>query len=59
MKITDTYGNIVFETSSEGGQAIWDGNSFNGSRAAAGIYLVFVTNSDGSETLVTKILVVR
>jgi len=49
----------VFGTRSEGGQAIWDGNSFNGSRAAAGIYLVFVTNNDGSETLVTKILVVR
>jgi len=59
VKITDTYGNIVFGTRSEGGQAIWDGNSFNGSRAAAGIYLVFVTNNDGSETLVTKILVVR
>ena len=59
VKITDTYGNIVFGTRSEGGQAIWDGNSFNGSKAAAGIYLVFVTNNDGSETLVTKILVVR
>lgn len=59
VKITDTYGNIVFGTRSEGGQAIWDGNSFNGSRAASGVYLVFVTNNDGSETLVTKILVVR
>jgi hypothetical protein len=59
VKITDTYGNVVFGTLSEGGTAIWDGNSYNGSRAATGIYLVFVTNSDGSEKLVTKILVVK
>lgn len=59
VKITDTYGNIVFETESEGGTAVWDGNSFSGNRAATGVYLVFVTNSDGSEKLVTKILVVK
>ncbi|PLW94843.1 MAG: hypothetical protein C0591_11920, partial [Marinilabiliales bacterium] len=59
VKITDTYGNVVFGTLSEGGTAIWDGNSYNGSRAATGIYLVFVTNNDGSEKLVTKILVVK
>lgn len=59
VKITDTYGNVVFGTLSEGGTAIWDGNSYNGSKAATGIYLVFVTNSDGSEKLVTKILVVK
>lgn len=59
VKITDAYGNIVFGTLSEGGTAIWDGNSYNGSRAATGIYLVFVTNNDGSEKLVTKILVVK
>ncbi len=59
VKITDTYGNIVFETRSEGGQAIWDGNNFDGRKSAAGIYLVFVTNSDGSEKLVTKILLMR
>ncbi len=59
VKITDTYGNVVFATRSEGGQAIWDGYSFDGRKAAQGIYLVFVTNNDGSETLVTKILLMR
>jgi hypothetical protein len=59
VKITDTYGNLVYETRSEGSQAIWDGYNFDGRRAATGIYLVFVTNDDGSETMVTKILVVR
>ncbi len=59
VKITDTYGNVVFATRSEGGQAVWDGHNFDGRKVAAGIYLVFVTNHDGSEKLATKILVMR
>jgi len=59
VKITDSYGNTVYATKSEGGQAIWNGYSLDGRRAASGIYLVFVTNSDGSEKVVTKILVIR
>ncbi len=59
VKITDTYGNLVYETRSEGSQAIWDGYNFDGRRAATGVYLVFVTNEEGSEKMVTKILVIR
>ncbi len=59
VKITDSYGNTVFATKSEGGQAVWNGYSLDGHRAASGIYMVFVTNSDGSEKIVTKILVIR
>jgi len=59
VKITDSYGNLVYETQSEGSQAIWDGYNFDGRRAATGIYLVFSTTSDGSDKLVTKILVIR
>ncbi len=59
VKITDSYGNLVFETRSEGGQAVWDGKDFNGRRAATGVYLVFVANDDGTETIVTKILFIN
>ena len=59
VKITDTYGNLAYETISEGAQAIWDGYNFDGRRAATGVYLVFVSNDDGTEKLVTKILVIR
>lgn len=59
VKITDTYGNLVYETVSEGSQAIWDGYNFNGARAATGVYLVFISNEDGTEKLKTKILVIR
>lgn len=59
VKITDSYGNLVYETTSEGGQAVWDGMDFSGQRAATGVYLVFVTNSDGTSKVVTKILFIN
>ena len=43
---------------SEGGQASWDLTTYNGHRVATGVYLVFCANIDGSESCVTKILVV-
>lgn len=59
VKITDTYGNLVYETISEGGQATWDGKNFSGRQSATGVYLVYMVTSDGDEKVMTKILVVR
>ena len=59
VKITDSYGNLVYETKAEGGQAVWDGYTFNHVHVSTGVYLVFVTNSDGTESMVTKILVMH
>jgi len=59
VKITDINGNLVYETRAEGGQAVWNGYDFDGDRARSGVYLVFISNDDGSETMVTKILFVN
>ncbi len=59
VKITDLAGNLVFETISNGGQAVWDGNDFNGNRASSGIYMVFASNKDGSKHYQTKIAFVN
>lgn len=59
VKITDLKGNIVFETESEGGRAIWNGLNFNGERPATGIYLIFCSNPDGSAENVGKIAFIR
>ena len=59
IKITDISGNIVFETTSLGGQAIWDGRSFSGNKVHTGVYLIFCTNEDGSKTHVTKLLIIN
>ena len=59
VKITDINGNIVFETTALGGQAIWDGRTFSGDRVSTGVYLIFCTNEDGSQTHITKLLVIN
>ncbi len=59
VKITDISGRLFYETTAEGGTASWDLNDYNGVRASAGIYLIFSSNFDGSETLVSKIAVVE
>ena len=59
VKITDIAGNLVFETTSLGGQALWNGKNLDGRRVATGVYLVFCTNDDGSKTFITKLLFIH
>lgn len=67
IKITDVAGNLVWKQDANnsaylrdsgvfGGQTIWDGRNFEGKRAHSGVYLVFISNPEGSETMVAKIL---
>jgi hypothetical protein len=58
VKITDVSGNLVYETTSLGGQATWDLHNYRGQRVATGVYLVFCTNEDGRLAGVTKMLVI-
>jgi hypothetical protein len=59
VKITDFNGGLVFETRAEGGQAEWMGLDFSGRAVSSGIYLVYLTNDDGSQTAVGKLAVIR
>jgi hypothetical protein len=59
IRITDISGNLVYETVSDGGQATWDLKIYNGRHVATGVYLVFCASSDGSQSFVTKMLVIR
>jgi hypothetical protein len=59
VKITDISGTLVYETKSEGGQAIWNAKNFKDERVSTGVYMVFLTNEDGSQKAVTKILVIN
>ena len=56
VKITDMAGNLVYETTANGGQAVWNGKNKDGERAATGVYLVFSTDIYGEEKTVSKIL---
>ena len=59
VKITDVSGNIVYETTAEGGQATWNGRNFSGKRVSTGVYLIFCSNDDGSKTYITKLLFIK
>lgn len=59
VKITDISGNLVYKTTSLGGQAIWDGKNLNGNRCKTGIYLVFLTDALGEKTEITKLMFIH
>jgi ligand-binding sensor domain-containing protein len=59
IRITDISGNLVYSTVSDGGQATWDLNTYNGHRVATGVYLIFCASKDGSQSYVTKMLVIK
>ncbi|MFO8087642.1 MAG: two-component regulator propeller domain-containing protein [Bacteroidales bacterium] len=59
VKITDVSGNLIYQTIAKGGQAVWNGKNFYGDKAASGVYLVFSSNENGEETMVSKILFLR
>ncbi len=59
VKITDIAGNLVFRTTSLGGQAIWDGRNLNGNRVKTGVYLVFCNDNMGEETHIEKLLFIH
>ena len=59
VKITDINGNLVFQGRAVGSQLVWNCRSSNGVRVATGVYLVLATTSDASESVVTKIAVVK
>lgn len=59
IKITDIEGQMIWETTSLGGRVIWDGNNYNGQRAKTGIYLIFISDENGEQTDVCKLLLVN
>jgi len=56
VSITDMYGTLIYRTRAQGGQAVWNCLDMNGDRPATGVYLIFVTNEDGSLTKTTKLM---
>lgn len=59
VKITDIAGNLIYETRANGGTANWNGRSFDGRKAASGVYLIFTSNEEGTDSFVSKLLIVN
>jgi len=59
VRITDAAGNLVYETSSNGGTATWNGENIQGAQVETGVYLIWTAPREGKGRHVGKVLVVR
>ncbi|AXG73927.1 T9SS C-terminal target domain-containing protein [Flavobacterium arcticum] len=59
IKITDIEGNLVYETTSEGGTVLWDTRAFGRYKVASGVYMIFIASEDATETKVKKVMIIR
>ena len=59
VKITDISGNLIYQGRAIGNQMVWNCRNINGNRVATGVYLVLAATQDASESVVTKIAVVK
>ena len=56
VRITDINDQLVYKTTALGSQAVWNGLDYKGHRPQTGVYLVFASSSDGSQTFAGKIV---
>jgi len=61
VKITDMAGNLVFQTTSNGGTATWNGRTLQGERVQTGVYLIWtsIDNQDVKGRKVGKVVFIN
>jgi hypothetical protein len=59
VKITDIEGNLVYETISQGGTIEWDTTAFGNYKVASGVYIIFISSQEGTDTTVKKVMIIR
>ena len=59
VKITDINGNLIYQGRAIGNQMVWNCRNSSGNRVATGVYLVLAATPDASESVVTKIAIVK
>jgi len=59
VKITDLSGNVMYQGTSVGGRFSWNCRNRAGERVKTGVYLVMAAAPDGTQGVVTKIVVIK
>ncbi|WP_282036908.1 two-component regulator propeller domain-containing protein [Saccharicrinis aurantiacus] len=59
VRITDVSGKLVYQGISLGGRLVWNGRNIYNDKVKSGVYIVYATNKDGSETVSTKIMIIN
>lgn len=55
VRFTDISGQLVYRTTANGGEAVWNGSDYTGHKVQSGVYLVFVVSKDGTQKATGKI----
>jgi ligand-binding sensor domain-containing protein len=59
VRITDVAGNLIYQTTSSGGTATWDGKTLDGVEVSTGVYLIWTAANEGKGRFVGKVLIVN
>lgn len=59
IRITDAAGMLIYQTTANGGTAIWPCKRLDGSKPASGVYYVFGINKEGTETAMGKFIYLK
>jgi hypothetical protein len=59
VKFTDIAGNLVFQTTSNGGTAVWNGKNLKGEKVAPGTYLIWTASNVEKGRKVGKVVVLN
>ena len=59
VKITDVAGNLVYQTTSNGGTATWNGKTLTGEKVVSGVYIIWTATNEGKGKKVGKVAIVR
>jgi hypothetical protein len=59
VKITDTGGQLVYQTIANGGTATWNGQTMQGERVKTGVYLIWTASTSGKARKVGKVVFIN
>lgn len=59
VKITDVAGNLVWQKKSSGGQISWDMKTFNGTKVANGVYMIYCASENGEKYATAKLMIMN
>jgi ligand-binding sensor domain-containing protein len=59
VRITDIAGQLIYKAKATGGQLVWNGLDYTGHRPQSGVLLVFISNKDGSQKRVGKMVMMH
>jgi hypothetical protein len=59
VKVTDAAGNLVFQTTSNGGTVTWNGKNLKGEKVSAGTYLFWTASNTEKGRKVAKVLILN